>query len=145
MMFEAGDDSGANTSAFRGYNPNIHTPNDTLTFLGESAARSVKFAQFALAFAGEVGKTSGGGTGNAPPVANFSSRVVRRNAAFTDRSTDSDGSIVARQWDFGDGHASTTASPRHAYTAAGTYNVTLTVSDDDGATASRTQPVKIAR
>lgn len=145
MMFEAGDNSGANTPAFRGYNPKIHTTGDTLTFLGESAEHSVKFAQFALAFAGEVGKTSSAGPTNAPPVANFRSRTVRRIAAFTDRSSDSDGSIVSRSWNFGDGKSSTMTSPTHAYSAAGTYNVTLTVTDDDGATASKTSPVTIVR
>ena len=145
MMFESGDDTGANTPAFRGFNPNIHTTGDTLAFLGDSTANSVKFAKFALAFAGELGKTSGAGPSNAPPVANFRSRVVRRTAAFTDRSSDSDGSIVARAWNFGDGKTSTATSPTHAYSAPGTYNVTLIVTDDDGATASKTSPVTIAR
>ncbi len=138
MMFEAGNSSG-------GYNPKIHTTGDNLSFLGESAANSVKFAQFALAFVGEVGKTSGGGPGNEPPVANFRSRVVRRMVAFTDRSRDSDGSIVARHWDFGDGETSTMTSPIHAYSAPGTYNVTLTVTDDDGATASKSSTITITR
>ncbi|MFT3897387.1 MAG: M20/M25/M40 family metallo-hydrolase [Thermomonas sp.] len=145
MMFEAGDESGENTPAFRGYNPKIHTTGDTLSFLGESAQHSVKFAQFALAFAGEVGKTSVAGPTNAPPVADFRSKVVRRIVGFTDRSTDSDGSIVSRHWDFGDGKSSTATSPTHAYAATGTYNVTLTVTDDDGATGSKTTPVTIRR
>jgi leucyl aminopeptidase len=145
MMFEAGDETGENTPAFRGYNPKIHTTGDTLSFLGESAQHSVKFAQFALAFAGEVGKTSAAGPTNAPPVANFRSKVVRRIVAFTDRSSDSDGSIVSRSWNFGDGKSSTATSPTHAYAAAGTYNVTLTVTDDDGATASKTAQVTISR
>ncbi|GAA5001423.1 M20/M25/M40 family metallo-hydrolase [Pseudoluteimonas lycopersici] len=145
MMFEAGDNSGANTPAFRGYNPNIHTTGDTLSFLGESAEHSVKFAQFALAFIGEVGKTSAAGPTNAPPVANFRSKVVRRIVAFTDRSSDSDGSIVSRSWNFGDGKSSTATSPTHVYSTVGTYNVTLTVTDDDGATASKTSPVTIVR
>lgn len=144
MMFEAGDESGANTPAFRGYNPKIHTTGDTLAFLGETAEHSVKFAQFALAYIGEVGKTSAT-PANAPPVANFRSRVVRRTAAFTDRSRDSDGSIVARAWDFGDGKGSTMTSPTHAYSTPGTYDVTLTVTDDDGATDSKTQAVTIVR
>jgi leucyl aminopeptidase len=145
MMFEAGDETGENTPAFRGYNPNIHTTGDTLSFLGESAEHSVKFAQFALAFAGEVGKTSSAGPTNAPPVANFRSRVVRRIAAFTDRSADSDGSIVSRHWDFGDGKSSTATSPTHVYAANGTYGVTLTVTDDDGATDSKTVQVTVSR
>jgi leucyl aminopeptidase len=145
MMFEAGDESGANTPAFRGYNPKIHTTSDTLAFLGNSAARSVKFAQFALAYIGEVAKTSASTPGNTPPVANFRSRVVRRIVAFTDRSSDSDGSIVARHWDFGDGKSSTMTSPTHVYPATGSYSVTLTVTDDDGATDSKTQTVTIVR
>ena len=76
---------------------------------------------------------------------NFRSRVVRRTAAFTDRSRDQDGSIVARAWDFGDGKGSTMTSPTHAYSAPGTYDVTLTVTDDDGAADSKTQSVTIVR
>jgi leucyl aminopeptidase len=143
MMFEAGDESGEDTPAFRGYNPNIHTTGDTLSFLGESAANSVKFAQFALAFAGEVGKTSSAGPANAPPVADFRARTVRLLAGFTDRSSDSDGGIVAHAWDFGDGKTSTATSPTHAYAAPGIYDVTLTVTDDLGATASKTVPVTV--
>jgi leucyl aminopeptidase len=145
MMFEAGDQSGENTPAFRGSNPKIHTTSDTLAFLGNSAARSVKFAQFALAYIGEVGKTSAGTPANTPPVANFRAKTVRHLVAFTDRSRDADGSIVARLWDFGDGKTSTATSPVHTYAATGNYEVTLTVTDDDGATGSRTQTVAIVR
>lgn len=49
MMFEAGD--------VGGYFPYIHTTGDTLANMGESAQHSVKFAQLALAFLGEMGKT----------------------------------------------------------------------------------------
>jgi leucyl aminopeptidase len=50
MMFEAGDPNGDF--------PYIHTTMDTLATMGESAQNSVKFAQFGLAFLGEVAKTS---------------------------------------------------------------------------------------
>lgn len=66
MMFEAGDDAGKNTDAFRGTNPKIHSSGDTLQFMGESAANTVKFAQFGLAFVGELGKTAGAGPGPGP-------------------------------------------------------------------------------
>ncbi|MCQ4166758.1 S8 family serine peptidase, partial [Tahibacter harae] len=41
------------------------------------------------------------GTTNVPPVANFSSSTSGLTANFTDSSTDSDGSIVSRSWNFG--------------------------------------------
>ncbi|MCG8417656.1 MAG: glycosyl hydrolase family 18 protein [Proteobacteria bacterium] len=47
-------------------------------------------------------------------------------------SSDPDGSIVAYAWAFGDGTTSSAANPVHAYSAAGFYTVTLTVTDNDG-------------
>lgn len=48
-------------------------------------------------------------------------------------STDPDGTVVAWSWDFGDGSpANTASSPRHSYLSAGTYLVTLTVTDNEG-------------
>ncbi|MCA9921998.1 MAG: PKD domain-containing protein, partial [Anaerolineales bacterium] len=51
-------------------------------------------------------------------------------------SSDSDGAISSYAWDFGDGNSSTAVSPSHTYTTAGTYVVTLTVTDDQGATGT---------
>ena len=45
-------------------------------------------------------------------------------------SADPDGSIVAYDWDFGDGNTSTDANPTHIYATPGTYIATLTVTDD---------------
>ncbi len=84
-----------------------------------------------------------GGGGNAAPVANFSVSTSGLTATFTDSSTDSDGSIVSRSWNFGDGTTSTATSPSKTYATAGTYTVTLTVTDDDGATNTKTSSVTV--
>jgi PKD repeat protein len=53
-------------------------------------------------------------------------------------STDSDGNIAAYDWDFGDGNTASGVNPSHTYLAAGTYTVSLTVTDDDGDVNSET-------
>ncbi|NUO77694.1 MAG: PKD domain-containing protein [Lysobacter sp.] len=88
------------------------------------------------------GLDSSGG-GNTAPTANFSSSVSGLTATFTDSSTDSDGTIVSRAWNFGDGGTSTATNPSRTYATAGTYTVTLTVTDDDGATNTKTATVTV--
>lgn len=85
--------------------------------------------------------TSGGS--NIVPVANFSFATSGLTATFTDSSTDADGTIVARAWTFGDGTTSTATNPSKTYTAAGTYTVSLTVTDNGGATQTKTASVAI--
>ncbi|MFQ6052240.1 MAG: PKD domain-containing protein [Candidatus Hydrothermarchaeota archaeon] len=63
---------------------------------------------------------------------------------FTDASTDLDGTVVAWFWDFGDGvGTSTEQNPTYTYANAGSYEVTLTVTDDNGATDSVTKTVTV--
>ena len=85
-----------------------------------------------------------GGTGNVPPTADFTYTTTELTADFTDQSTDSDGSVVSWAWDFGDGGTSTAQNPSHTYGAAGTYTVTLTVTDDAGATDTASQDVTVS-
>ena len=56
-----------------------------------------------------------------------------------------DGSIVSYEWDFGDGNVTSTTHEilNHFYSEAGSYDVTLTVKDDDGATDSTTTMITI--
>ncbi|GEM_PF-834525 len=65
--------------------------------------------------------------------------TVGTSVQFTDKST---GNIASWSWKFGDGSTSTQQNPAHAYSAAGSYNVTLTVSD--GTTSnSMTQTITV--
>ncbi len=80
---------------------------------------------------------------NIPPVANFSFSCNELSCDFTDSSSDSDGSIVSWNWEFGDGGTSTDQNPSHTFAADGDYDVTLLVTDNEGATDSVTQAVSV--
>jgi PKD repeat protein len=49
-------------------------------------------------------------------------------------SEDPDGTIVSYDWNFGDGASGIGPTPTHSYDTAATYDVSLTVTDNDGAT-----------
>ncbi|MEM6783979.1 MAG: right-handed parallel beta-helix repeat-containing protein, partial [Bacteroidota bacterium] len=51
--------------------------------------------------------------------------------------------VVAYAWDFGDGSTASGPAPRRTYDEAGTYEVTLTVTDDDGEENARTAMVTV--
>src|SRR5690606_41790155 len=59
-------------------------------------------------------------------------------------SSDADGTVTSYAWDFGDGGGASGVTASHTYGEAGTYEVTLTVTDDEGATASLTQEVSVS-
>ncbi|MFB3111518.1 MAG: PKD domain-containing protein, partial [Gemmatimonadales bacterium] len=81
--------------------------------------------------------------GNQSPSAGFSFTTNALMASFKDLSSDSDGTIVSRSWDFGDGDTSTAQSPSHPYGTAGTYSVSLTVTDNNGAEDTDMQMVPV--
>jgi len=80
---------------------------------------------------------------NNPPDARFTWTCDGLTCRFTDTSTDRDGSVVAWSWSFGDQGTSNERSPTHSFPAAGTYTVTLTISDDDGAGDQASDQVKV--
>ena len=101
---------------------------------------SVNIASFVSHVAG------GGGGGNQPPVANFSFTTNGLTANFTNSSTNSDGTVTAHSWTFGDGGTSTATNPTHtqyswrhaAITAPGTPRQDL--ARRTGSAASQSEP-----
>ena len=73
---------------------------------------------------------------NQPPTASFTASCAHMECTFADASTDADGSVRGWSWAFGDGAVSAAQNPTHTYQANGEYTVTLTVTDDDGATSA---------
>jgi PKD repeat protein len=80
---------------------------------------------------------------NNPPTASFTFTTSDLTATFTDTSTDSDGTIASWSWNFGDGATSTEQNPSHTYAAAGTYNVSLTITDNEGLTGNTSKIVTV--
>jgi len=84
---------------------------------------------------------------NEPPVADpngpYSGTVGSPVSFDGSGSSDPDGTIVAYDWDFGDGNTGAGVKPSHRYVAAGTYTVSLTVTDNDGASDTATSTATI--
>ncbi len=80
-----------------------------------------------------------------PPTANFDSAPVSdqnpTTIAFTDLSTPGTHPITTWLWDFGDGGTSGEKDPIHTYRSAGTFIVTLTVTDRRGCSSTISKPV----
>lgn len=85
-----------------------------------------------------------GDGGNNPPAASFTFSTSALTANFTDTSTDSDGSVVAWSWAFGGDGTSTAQNPGHTFSTDGTFNVSLTVTDNTGATGTTSQNVTVS-
>ena len=83
---------------------------------------------------------------NQDPVADFTFTTDDLTANFdAGKSYDPDGSIQRYDWNFGNGSTGTGVTTSHTYAADGTYNVTLTVTDNEGAKNSTTQSVAVTK
>jgi hypothetical protein len=82
-------------------------------------------------------------TPNQAPQPSFNATAGALSVSFQDQSIDVDGIIASRLWNFGDGTNSTETSPTKTYAAPGTYTVSLTVTDDDGASTTVSKPITV--
>lgn len=82
--------------------------------------------------------------GPVAPAADFSFVTSGLDVSFTDLSSDADDDISGWSWNFGDGNSSSAANPQHSYAAAGTYQVSLMVTDSTGLTATTAKSVSLA-
>ncbi|MBS3778705.1 MAG: PKD domain-containing protein, partial [Candidatus Thermoplasmatota archaeon] len=78
---------------------------------------------------------------NVRPTADFTfsptNPLINQTIEFVDTSSDEDGMIESWLWNFDDGNNDTNESTNHSYEKHGSYNVTLNVTDDDGAMSSK--------
>jgi PKD repeat protein len=82
-----------------------------------------------------------------PPVASLvltpASGIGPLSVSASASGTEVNGSIASTSIDFGDGTVVNSASATHVYDASGTFNVTATVTDNNGATASSAATVSV--
>jgi chitinase len=86
---------------------------------------------------------------NTPPVARITATAVILVAgqiplgASGHLSTDADGDTLSYLWNFGDGQSASTMSVTHLYANAGTYTLSLTVSDGKGGSNTTTGQIRV--
>ncbi len=89
-----------------------------------------------------------GEVSNLPPTADaggpYTGTAGKAIAFNGSGSSDPEGSTLTYAWDFGDGNTSTRRRPSHTYSAAGSFTVTLTVTDDTALSGSDTAQATVA-
>jgi PKD repeat protein len=119
-----------------------HTFNDSgqftveLTVTDDAGAQSTAYQTILVTDLGDapVAQISASPTSGGYPLS------VSFNGAA---SSDPDGQIVSYQWTFGDGSTGSGINTVHTYAAIGTYTATLTVTDNEGNTATRTIVIQV--
>ena len=106
------------------------TDNDGLT---NTATTTIVVNEEVIALAPTAEITANINSGDAPLPVNFSGS----------NSSDSDGTIVSYAWDFGDGSTDSGVNASYSFTEAGSYTVSLTVTDNDGLTNTATTTIVV--
>ena len=115
----------------------VHRPSSA------TAANVARFAGFTVSTmtAAPVGPPP---PANVAPTASFTASPTGLSVSLDGAgSSDSDGTVAGYAWTFGDGATAEGMTASHTYASSGTYPVTLTVTDDDGATATTSTDVTV--
>lgn len=85
---------------------------------------------------------------NTPPVSRIFASATTGTAPVAiqfdgSASSDAEGAIVSYSWNFGNGSTASGAYVTKTFQQAGTYNVTLTVKDQDGITSTSSKTIRV--
>ena len=105
---------------------NSSTTGDEYTSLSGSYVLMIKDADMTYTF-----EKAGDDTNHAP-VASFTAAADNLKVTLSNTSTDEDNDALTYSWNFGDGTTSTEKNPVVTYREAGTYTISLTVTDAKG-------------
>ncbi|NOJ60758.1 LamG-like jellyroll fold domain-containing protein, partial [Arthrobacter sp. 260] len=144
---EVGSDPQTGSSNHRGYwrlggDAVGGTPRYFAGTIDEAAVYSSAISAATVTQHYQLGTT--GEAANLAPTAAFDATAEALEVAFdATGSADPDGTIDSYTWDFGDDQVGSGSTTSHSYAEAGSYEVTLTVTDDDGATDTVTEEVVV--
>jgi PKD repeat protein len=127
-------------------NPDATTANASFTYTAAADYNVSLTVRDAQGLSNTKTSTVTAVAGNPPPTAGFTSTCTGADCTFTSTSTDvAPGTISTYAWDFGDGATADVNNPTHTYavTSPTDFTVTLTVTDNEGATDVETQTVSI--
>jgi PGF-pre-PGF domain-containing protein len=91
----------------------------------------------------EPGASSDGGSGTFNADVDFEWSAESLNVEFEDETNTFDREAESYDWEFGDGETGSGETVDHTYEESGEYDVTLTVTDDEGDDHSMTQTVEV--
>lgn len=133
-----GDDDIDNTFSSSAFNGEVATGDWTLSVADNAAADTGTLNNWVLTITG-IGEVL-----PSAPEAGFSYEADGLTTTFSDSSSDSNNDMVSWNWSFGDGAISSEQNPVHTFAETGNYEVTLTVTDAEGLSDSKTMLVSVS-
>ncbi|KQO99808.1 PKD domain-containing protein [Leifsonia sp. Leaf264] len=115
-----------------------------LQITADATTLSARFVPASGVFTDSFTIRAGATQPNQPPTASFTASCTDLACSMdADSTADADGTVVAYDWDFGDGTSGTGVAPLHSYALAGAFTVRLTATDEDGATGTTTRDLVV--